>query len=243
MNALTQVHVGSGILSVVVVLVPLVSRKGQRAHRVTGWIFSIAMGVVALTALPLAVLMLATSPSGALFFVQLSWLGGASVVLGLRALRTRSVVGAWRIERAAAIALTVFSTGFIVVSFARGSGVFSAFGLLGALQGWQWQRFFAAPDRETNGWLLMHLNGMGTAAISAITAAVVTNARLLGLPANLSWLAWIAPGLLGGLGLGLWQRHYRLRASAVPAANRPSRASPPSSGPRKTSSSTRGFGS
>lgn len=213
MNALTQVHVGAGILSVAVVLVPLMSRKGQRTHRVTGWLFSVAMGVVALTALPLAGLTLATDPSRGLFFLQLSWLGGASVVLGLRALRTRSVIGTWRLERATAIAMTAFSAGFIAVSFARGEGVFSAFGLLGALQGWKWQRFFAGPHRESNGWLLMHLNGMGTAAISAITAALVTNVRLLGIPSSMSWLAWTAPGVLGGLGLGLWQRHYRRSAS------------------------------
>jgi hypothetical protein len=108
------------------------------------------------------------------------------------------------------------SLAFIAVSLARASPVFGAFGVLGALQGWQWLRFFSAPDREPGGWLLMHLNGMGTAAISALTAAAVTNARLLGVSPKLSWLVWLAPGVLGGLGLSLWGRHYRRRLALGP---------------------------
>ena len=70
------------------------------------------------------------------------------------------------------------------------------------------------------------MNGMLGAVIVAITAFSIAGLqRWLTIPRALSFIPWIAPGLLLGPASGLWQRYYRARFGD--AGPKPSATPPP----------------
>ncbi len=63
-------------------------------------------------------------------------------------------------------------------------------------------------------WLFAHVNGMGTAAIGAVTAFVVINASRW-TPGAPTLLVWVLPGVVGGVMLTLVQRKLRAQEKAA----------------------------
>lgn len=110
------IHALAGLIALVALAGPLVSKKGGRVHRRIGWVFSAAMAVIALTGLglalswmiaPLAVEPLAFSPiprdasveqiasrersvrAFGLFFATIALMAGTAVWQGISAVRLR----------------------------------------------------------------------------------------------------------------------------------------------------------
>jgi hypothetical protein len=213
LSVIRVVHIAVSAVALAVVLVPLIARKGGAAHRRFGTVFAIAMAISNVTAVPLVIARIAINLHFGLFLAQISLLSAGSLVFGLRALQTKTRVPGlrWLAERIAAAAWLVISIGFLAFAVWSRDAVFGIFSVLGVLQARQWGRYFANPHREPFGWFIRHMSGMCVLGIVALTAFTVTNARLLGVPAEWRWLAWIAPGVLGGIGLSFWQRKYRQR--------------------------------
>jgi hypothetical protein len=197
--------------------VPLVTKKGSRRHRLFGKVFSRAMMVVAVTGIPLIVDRISRDTQFGLFLIQIFVLTAMSVWFGLRALQAQPNTPQQRFtaERiGAAVALGLSLAGFAFAAW-RQVLVFGGFGALTSMLALQWLRFFLKPYAEPQKWLLMHLLGMCTLAIAAVTAFAVTNAATLGVPHSLRWLVWLGPPVLGGVGIGIWQRVWRARFGAV----------------------------
>jgi hypothetical protein len=54
------------------------------------------------------------------------------------------------------------------------------------------------------------MTGMGTSCITTVTAFLVVNAHRFGL-GTFDLLVWTAPGVVGGVGLGVWRWYYEHR--------------------------------
>jgi hypothetical protein len=150
----------------------------------------------------------------ALFLTQILLLSGASAGFGVRALRAKKAPPGYRLERLLAALFLAASLAFLGYAAWTRAGVSFFFGALSAVMAASWLRFFLNPLREPRAWFHMHLTGMCTAAIAALTAFVVVNASHLGVPPELRWIGWTAPAVLGGIGIGVWQRYYRARFAA-----------------------------
>ena len=108
-------HIAGGSAALLSMFIPLLSRKGGRTHRRSGWIFVAGMTIVSLTALALSAARYVFDPrpeakAFALFLFYIAILTGESVSSGIRALRTkdRSVhrTYAWDIGLASLLTLT-----------------------------------------------------------------------------------------------------------------------------------------
>jgi uncharacterized membrane protein len=210
-------HIAAGATALLIMAVPLIAKKGGLAHRRAGFVFTRAMMVVAVTGLPLIAARIARDLLGGLFLSQIFLLTAISVWFGLRALKAKTPTPerhflAERIGAAAALLASVCGLAFSVW---RQAPVYAGFALLTAMLARQWLRFFSAPYRERGQWLLMHLTGMCTLCIAAVTAFTVTNARALGVPQSLFWVVWLGPPALGAFAIGVWQRKWRARMTAV----------------------------
>jgi uncharacterized membrane protein len=220
LSILRVVHIAAGATAFLVMPVPLVTKKGSRIHRLTGKVFSRAMMGVAATGIPLIISRISRNMQFGLFLIQIFVLTVMSVWFGLRALKAkpRTPERRFTAERiGAAVALAVSLAGSAFAAW-RQVLVFGGFGALTSLLAFQWLRFFLRPYAEPQKWLLMHLMGMGTLAIAAVTAFAVTNANTLGVPHSLRWLVWLGPPVLGGVGIGIWQRVWRARFGTVAVA-------------------------
>src|SRR4051812_5620325 len=96
-RVLLAVHIAAGAVSLLVFAVPLVTKKGGRAHRRVGWVYVAAAATVAVTGL-LSCIPLVSSGSpfrfrAGIFLAYVSVLAGASVQFGVRALRTKARFG------------------------------------------------------------------------------------------------------------------------------------------------------
>ena len=142
------IHVVAGVVSLLTVAIPLVAAKGGRTHRRTGWVFTIAMGVVAATgvfmaafwvAVPLMVkpaapdapaAVLAAHASSvrltAAFFLLLSLITGHATWAGLSVLRPNQ-----RPFTKAVFVIGILVTGaaVLVIGLLRGQAVFVFFGI------------------------------------------------------------------------------------------------------------------
>ena len=67
---------------------------------------------------------------------------------------------------------------------------------------------FRRPNPDPLWWWTYHLERMVGSYLAAVTAFMVQNVAPL-LPEALEWTVWVAPGVLGGVGISFWIRHYR----------------------------------
>ena len=213
------VHVVAGGVAVVTFWLPWLVKKGGALHRRVGFVFTGAMAVVAVTGLLVSLLrLLDANPRNdapALFLGAVGLLAGASASLGVRAIRTKRREAAnrngWDLSTAALLGLA--GVGTLALAARESSLLFAVFGLLCTANAFGQLRFWLRPPEGRTAYLLQHIGGMGTACIATVTAFLVVNAPRLGIDGRTSLVLWIAPGVLGGVGISLWQARYR-RTSA-----------------------------
>lgn len=219
---LVVTHVSAGFTALVVAPVAMLTRKGGAAHRRWGRVYFWAMAVVFVTALAL----LAFRPNVFLFFISvLSFYGAFSGVRSLRRKNPAKGQGATRLDYAAAGAATLAGGSFIVWGLLPLTGLVTgelptAFSVLGVAFGVALGRdalsdlkHFRRPDPDPRWWWTYHLERMVGSYLAAVTAFLVQNVGPL-LPEALAWTVWVAPGVLGGFGIGYWIRYYRKKFSA-----------------------------
>lgn len=217
MNALVILriaHIAAGAVALLAMPVPLIARKGSPLHRRFGAVFAWAMAASLLLSVAPLVERATRNLPFALFLTQILLLSSASVGFGVRALAAKKAPPPFRLERVLAAVFLAASLAFLGHAAWTRAGVSFFFGALSAVMAASWLRFFLNPQREAKAWFHMHITGMCTAAIAALTAFVVVNAAHLGVPVELRWIGWTAPAVLGGIGIGFWQRYYRARFAA-----------------------------
>lgn len=231
-EANVMLHATAGGVGLVTMLVPLLARKGGRLHRRAGWVFVVAMALVAVTGLAIAGAWLidplgfkppgraldpeqAARYAGVLrragaFFGLVAVLVGSAAWNGMVATRQRHGGIAWGnpIDLAFAWSVTGLGAVLLAAGVAWGQPLFMAFGGLGLVSGVSDLRFFRRPEaqQEPGAWLRRHLQAMlggATAATTAFTVQVV--GRMLDDAGFGEWMlaAWLLPVALG-TGLSVW---------------------------------------
>jgi hypothetical protein len=239
--ALRVTHIFAATLSLLLLAVPLVARKGDKLHKQVGWAWVIAMTVVIGTGTVIALLTLAwplamrpsVAPERArtfgLFLLLVGAMTASSVWHGLRAIVRKRAPSASRHPidiglPSLALALALFVLGLGVT---RGSVLHSVFGAGAAILTGGHLRFALQALPSKMAWWYGHMSGMLSAVIAALTAFAVSGLpRYLTIPDRLGYLPWIVPGLVLGPTLALWQRYYRNRfePAAIPRGARRERA-------------------
>ncbi len=216
-TVLVLTHVGAGVTALVVAPVAMLTRKGGGAHRRWGRIYFWAMFVIFITAL--AVLLF--RPNVFLFIISiLSFYGAFSGVRSLRRKRPEQGERAARLDWGAASLALLAGVSFIVWGALPLLGLVAgetpiAFSVLGIVFGGVLGKdalndlqSFRRPNPDPMWWWTYHLERMVGSYLAAVTAFMVQNVAPL-LPEALEWTVWVAPGILGGVGISFWVRHYR----------------------------------
>ncbi len=212
----TIIHVAAGSLALLSGIVPMLSPKGNKLHRRAGKLYSRSMLVVLVTAIVLAVLLpLVYGTQLNLFLFIVGLFSYYFVYSGLRAFKYHKPPKNKppRIADKAAAALLLLSGLFLIgynfylKGLAIPNPILIIFGLFAIIMSIADLRRFQQPFDAKLGkfnWFYLHLVRMVGSYIAAFTAFVVVNVTFLP-----PLLVWAAPGVIGGVGITLWVRHYK----------------------------------
>lgn len=232
------IHAIAGLLSLVVLGIPLLAKKGGRLHRRAGWVFSVAMAVVAITGLGLA-LAWATVPlqikplsAGAtpekiaaatrslraygLFFATIGLMSGTAVWHGISAVRIRKVEAARvyfvAFDHVMWVVLGLAGLALLVLGVRSSLPLFWVFGGLALFSALSDARFLLRPPDHAGAWLIRHLQAMLGGATVAITAfTVLVLRRYLDPSGGFQLVFWLVPAAIGTFGTIAWTRVYERR--------------------------------
>jgi uncharacterized membrane protein len=215
-------HIGAGALALAVFWIPMVASKGGRLHRRAGWTYSIAMWVAAVSAWQICIVRLSDAKpgndGGAYFLAFVGLLVANGAATGIRVLRTKSRRDGHRnaFDLGSSTLLLLASLAMIGIGAAQGSPLFLAFAALGTFLSVGQLRYWLKPPASKREWWFEHMGNMLTACIGTVTAFVVVNVPRLGLD-EYALFFWLAPGVLGAIGIVVWQRYYRRKLGAQSA--------------------------
>ncbi|MCU0353719.1 MAG: DUF2306 domain-containing protein [Cytophagales bacterium] len=213
------VHIAAGFTALTVGLVPMFAKKGGKAHTVAGKVFFWAMMAVSAS----AVLTFFIKPyaSSRLFLMFIGIFSFYLAYTGVATIRYKKKTEPVRladrllsgIGMAAGVAMLGLSGWFLTakepnVFYGVLYAVFGAFQARIAWADWWRYRQHGQPDSKKMAWFFTHLSRMLSAYIATVTAFCVVNGHYVPLP---GLVLWIAPGLIGGIGISRWIRYYRKR--------------------------------
>lgn len=213
-------HVIAGITSLLMGLASaFIGKKGGKLHRQLGrvffwsmlWVFVSAMLIISFVRFNSFLMVIAVFS----FYMAFS---------GYRVLKIKKTMKAEAIDWIAAIITILF--GLIML----GMGVnylihsdFSSvlgylclfFGFFTAQTGWQnYQVFKKLAEAEKMWWWFAHMSSMSGSLIAAITAFLVQNGRIFGLPSEFGWALWVLPAIVGVPFVTYSARKYRKQFQA-----------------------------
>lgn len=245
-------HVAFGFFGLAAFWVPIFMPKGGTAHIRAGRVFLWSAYIVGGTAFALAVLTLISpfgthpearpaDPAGLpealaelraleAFLAYLAVITIATVHHGVRVMQEKGDPAGIR---------SPFHTGINVLSILAGAGslalgltldhgarwIFVALSPIGFLVGIGALRYARRPKPSRMAHWYEHLGAMIGGGIAFHTAFLVFGIQRFvdySLEGLLGIIPWVAPSVIGGIGIALFQRHYRRRFEAPPA--RPSTA-------------------
>jgi uncharacterized membrane protein len=210
------VHIAAGAVALLVFWVPLVTKKGGRTHRRTGWVYVAAAATVAVSGFVSCIpLVSGGSPwrwRAGVFLAYVSVLAGASAQFGVRALRTkaRAVASRSAIDLVPPLLLVAGGVALAAFGIHRSMVLYVLFAALGVALGLSQLRFWLTPPAHERAWFLAHMSGMGTSCITTVTAFVVVNARSFGMR-TFDLAVWAGPIAVLAVGLTIWRRYYARR--------------------------------
>lgn len=228
MPTLLTLHIAGGTAALLSMLLPLLTRKGGRVHRRSGWVFVGGMSLVCATALSMSAIRFLTDPTpgGRQFSVLLfyiSILTGAGMWAGIRVLRAKdrttrgpAIDIAWAALLAGSGALTA------IYGVVIGHPLFIAFSTIGLLNGGSQVSYWLRRPTVPMHWWLAHMGNMLGACIAATTAFILAGGRRIGLPGD-SLVLWLGPTVIGLPVIAIWIGYY-LRRFAVGALSERRRA-------------------
>ncbi|TFE00767.1 DUF2306 domain-containing protein [Jeotgalibacillus sp. R-1-5s-1] len=197
-------HIIGGFFALFTFLIPVVTRKGGKVHRLAGWVYTAGMGIVAISAFYMGAARLVdpeSSPeliSFSVFLLFIAVLSSSTAWYGLRVLKfkKRLVVHRHAVDLGFSFALLLSAAATSIYGFMIGSSLLSWFPVVGiALAFVQLNYWLRKPDERMH-WWYEHLGGMLGCSISTITAFTVFGApRLLNIE-SVSLLLWFLPTIL-----------------------------------------------
>jgi uncharacterized membrane protein len=198
-------HVLSGVAALLAGLVAMVTRKGGPRHIRAGRVYVATMGVVVVTALPLAVW------ADNWFLIAIAVFSGYLVAAGYRVVRRRraGTTGLTPADGGLHGVMVVVAAGMVTAG-ATGAVVLGpvlvVFGVIGGILAVQELRRLGQPSAERTPWVNRHVFFIGGGYIATVTAAVTVNLGML--PVLVQWLG---PTLIGLPLIFLAVRHYQPR--------------------------------
>lgn len=205
-------HVGSAVSAILIGLVPMFARKGGQLHNRAG--------------LGYFWLMMTTCASGGILLIKyfnffltiITLLSFYTAFTGYRVMFRRHKSAGWLDWAASGINLMggiafVIWGGLTLFGMIEGLPVVFAvigilFGIFLANDAVKDMRAYLNPPTGKRWWFIFHMDRMLGSYIALITAFAV---QAIGprLPADIFWITWIAPGIIGSIVTWRWTAHYR----------------------------------
>lgn len=198
-------HIIAGFAALLVFWIPVVTKKGGKAHLRVGWIYVAAMGVVAVSALYMGIWRIffdpqrtADSTAFAWFLIFISILSSATAWHGLRVLRYKKRVSAHRQFADLFVSGLLLFSGIAISAygFTIDFPLLGWFPLIGIVLGATQLLYWLRPPKERMHWWFEHLGGMLGCCVATVTAFTVFGApRLLEID-SVSVLLWFMPAII-----------------------------------------------
>jgi len=216
-QALVISHVIAGITSLLSgIIAGFFGRKGGKLHRQVGrvffwsmfWVFVSAMLIISFVRFNAFLMVIAVFS----FYMAFS---------GYRVLKIKRTMKVEPIDWIAAIVTIIF--GLIMlglgINYLVNSDFSSVlgylclfFGFFTAQTGWKnYMAFRKLAEAEKMWWWFAHMSSMSGSLIAAITAFLVQNGRIFGLPSEFGWALWVLPAIVGVPFVTYSARKYRAR--------------------------------
>lgn len=221
-KALIISHVAAGVISLITGLIAaFVGKKGGKLHRQVGrtffwsmfWVFVSAIGIISFVRFSAFLLVIAVFS----FYMAFA---------GVRVLKIKKTMQVEKVDWIAAIITLVFG----IAMFGLGIHYLlnTAHQVLGYLC--LFFGFFTANTARVNlkefrnihkaekmWWWFSHMGAMTGSFIASITAFLVQNGRIFGLPDQLAWLPWVLPAIIGIPISSYYANKYRKQFSKATA--------------------------
>jgi uncharacterized membrane protein len=206
---LLALHITGGGIGLTAGTINMFRKKGDRLHKLAGMFFLYGMLTAATAALALSVI----HPSNFLFITGVFTIYMVST--GQRYLLRRSTEGSAKpLDYTLTYGMLCFGGAFIgfgIYKLILGNTfgiVFIAFGLISLRMVMaDIQNYKEQPGAKSN-WLSVHIQRMVGGYIAATTAFLVVNLPMTILPANLSFIPWLAPTALLTPFIFIWVKKY-----------------------------------
>jgi uncharacterized membrane protein len=199
------VHIAAGFVALILFWLPLLTKKGGKAHNRTGWIYVWSMALVAVSAFYMGVYRVAFDEAATIERTSFSWflifisvLSGVSALYGMRVLNHKKRKRAHRhpLDIMAAIILGLAGAGISIYGISLGSPLLTYFPLLGPLlAGIQLKYWLKVPEKKMH-WVYEHFGGMISCGISTVTAFTVFGAPKLMNIESTSLVLWLLPTIV-----------------------------------------------
>lgn len=203
LEALRLFHIVAGAAALISMWVPILAAKGSRLHTRGGLVYLGAMLAACAAALGVAALRVIGSEPGtvsqSIFLAFIAAMAAANAIDGRAAVKDKHrTTEADRSRLVPSMVVTISGVALLVWSVQTKAWLFAVFALSGVFNAWSSIRFFSNPPASKDAWLRHHLGQLGAACIATVTAFVVVNASKV-MPEALGWIAWILPGVIGGV--------------------------------------------
>lgn len=213
---LLYTHIVSGFTGLTVGLVPMLTEKGNKAHRISGLVFFWAMMVAVFASIPVAI----ARPNPfllcvAMFTFQLNFTGYRfTKVKTLDDIKWYDQAVTIISLLASLVALALALYGYFVANNIVILVVLSlfAFGLF-ANGREDYKRYILKQERPEGkmGWWFGHIIRMSGTYIASVTAFIVVNAYRISENEYFSIAAWTLPGVIGGILIGRTVRYWKAK--------------------------------
>lgn len=230
LDAFLPIHVAAGFVGLIAFWIPVLARKGGRAHVRAGRVYAWCAYVVTLSAIITSSGRIASYLSQGIgvadrpdlygFPLFLGYLGVttfAAVRQAMRAVATRRAPETLRTPFHEALAWASIAGSVAVIAFALGlwssaSPILLGLSPIGLLTGSRMLRLMRDPGLERMGWFYSHMGSMLTGGIAFHTAFAVVGAPRLfdyDISGPFALLPWLLPTVVGAPAIAIWTRQYR----------------------------------
>ncbi|MBM7579332.1 DUF2306 domain-containing protein [Jeotgalibacillus terrae] len=197
-------HIIGGFTALAVFLVPLVTKKGGRVHRGSGWIFTAGMAAVSVSAFYMGVARLMdpfsdpSLSSFSIFLLFIAVLSSSTAWYGLRVLRHKKRRGRHQspADLGFSLALLLSAAAVVIYGLSISDPLLTWFPLLGVALAVIQLKYWLSKSSERMHWWYEHIGGMLGCSISTVTAFTVFGAPRLLQVESVSLLLWFLPTIL-----------------------------------------------
>ncbi|KGX90772.1 hypothetical protein [Pontibacillus marinus] len=204
-NFLLIAHIIGGFSALFLLWVPIFTKKGGTWHTRTGWMFVYAMSLVSISAVGLALIRIffqthtsADQVSFSIFLIFIAVLSSMSAYYGIRVLRYKRKSSRHRNSMDLAASSLLFTSGItcLIYGFMIGNGLIQYFPIIGVVLGAAQLAYWLRPMAHKNSWIVEHIAGMMSCAISTVTAFTVFGAPRLFQLGSGNVLLWFLPTIV-----------------------------------------------